>query len=221
MTGLDSLGSERDGVPELGPAQHSIPSFWSPVFCWHLVQNQLSFSGTRSPFSKNPTEKVPRPGSHPTPTPGPSDSRPCRLWEHQCINAPSPWPLFSRKVLGEEGMASGLSAWPPSCSSHLTYHFHECPCSSSLTPHHCLGNLLTAPMDTTCSTRGSLGTQSAFQTGLSLMSLGSPSLCLPGTWLSLCLLPSGVFSSPWGCYATPVPSTLASFLLAIQMPPFG
>lgn len=70
--------------------------------------------------------------------------------------------------------------WPPA-TQLATF----CPCSSSLTPSHCPGDLPTAPMDTTCNTSGHTGTQSAFQTKLPLMSLGSPSLCLPEGRLSV------------------------------------
>lgn len=81
--------------------------------------------------------------------------------------------------------ASELSKWPPSCPSHLTCHFHGYPCSSSLTPGHCPGDLLTTPMATACNTGGTTDTQSAFQAKLLFMSWGSPSLCLPGGWPSV------------------------------------
>lgn len=180
MTGLESLGEERDGVPAPGPTQHSISRSWSPVPSWHSVQNHFSFFGTKIPFSKNPTERVPRPNSH--------------LWGHQILHAgpghtggltnqtPVSCLLGARPGRSWVKTASELCKSPPSCPSHLTCHFHGCPCSSSLTPGHCPGDLLTTLMDTACNTSGPTGTQSAFQTKLIFMSWGSRGPCLPGGW---------------------------------------
>lgn len=135
MTGLESLGAERDGVPEPSPTHHSISSSWSPVPSWHSVQNHFSFFGTKISFSKNPTEKVPRLNSHlcghQIPRAGPGRTSGLT---HQ---APGPYLPGARSGRSWVKTASELSKWRPSCPSHLTCHFHGCPCSSSLTPGHC------------------------------------------------------------------------------------
>lgn len=107
---------------------------------------------------------------------------------------------------------SGLQLAPP--TQLATF----CPCSSSLTPSHCPGDLPSAPMDTTCNTSGPTGTQSAFQTKLPLMSLCSPSLSLPEAGpLSTSRIPAETKAAV-PCLS-PLPSTLASFLLATETLP--
>lgn len=96
-----------------------------------MVQNQLS--GTKFPFSKNPTEKVLSQASLSPNRPGPPDPL-SGFGGTSGLVSPEPWPLLSRSQ-----NQSIKKAWPPGrvAPPPPTCHFHECPCSPSLTPSHC------------------------------------------------------------------------------------